>query len=230
MHDAAAKLPEPLKSRMLKLSTSIDKSVLALAHDPGPGGKGFVVFADPTTLRPTEYWIYKEDLEKGKPPRRIPYTGGWRSAYIGQYPHTKVTPAMMLRYAQTGNKDYRRLLLACADNFLTSEPDLKPQKDANGKPLPLPDVEAGTIGSVMELLNWAYRETKEAKYLDRSVWFGEWALSHYWTDGLPLPRATVRENIYSAPSRSDTLVMALLDAWMLANPTAKTYPLIPTDR
>lgn len=227
LHDAAASMPEALKTRMLALAASIDASVLAMPHDPGPGGKGFVMFSRPETLEPTEYWSKAQDITNGLPPRRVPYSGGWRSAYVGQYPHTWIMPALIARFEQTKHAGFKRLILACADNYLSAEPDFRPDK--TGRP---PDVEAGVIGNVMVALNAAYKISRDPKYLARSEWFATWAVQNFWTDQSPLPRASVRENVYSAASRSDTLVMALLQTSLLRRQPEREreVKLIPTDR
>jgi hypothetical protein len=167
----------------------------------------------------------KEDLAKGVPPRRIPYTGGWRSAYSGQHPHWWVTPALIWRYEQTRNDGYKKLLLACADNYAASEPDSAlAEKNA--------DIEAGSIGNVIILLNAAYKIAQDPKYLDRAEWYSAWAAKKVWPDQLPLPRASVRENVYSAASRCDTLAMAMLQTWLLRHQPEKEREvgLIATDR
>lgn len=227
LHDAAQGLPAALKARMLALAESQDKVVLAMTHDPGPGGKGFVMFSRPETLEPTEYWSKAVDITNGLPPRRAPYSGGWRSAYVGQYPHTWIMPSLTARFAQNQNPGFKRLILACADNYLVAEPDFQPDK--TGRP---PDIEAGVIGNVILVLNSAYKITRDSKYLARSEWFGTWAVKNFWPDQHPLPRASVHENVYSAASRSDTLVMALLETWLLRQPPAraKGVNLIASDR
>jgi hypothetical protein len=196
-----------------------------MPHDPGPGGKGFVMFSRPGTLEPTEYWSKAIDITNGLPPRRMPYSGGWRSAYIGQYPHIWIMPALMARHAQNQDPGFRKLILACADNYLVSEPDFRP--DESGRP---PDVEAGVIGNVTLLLNHAYQLTRDRKYLKRSEWFCDWAVRNFWPDASPLPRASVREDVYSAPSRSDTLVLGLLQTWVLRHQREKEVVLIASDR
>ncbi len=230
--DAAPAMPDALKQRMLALAKSIDASFLATPHDPGPGGKGFVLFADPTTLAPTEYWQSKEDLAKGTAPRRIPYTGGWRSSYTGQHPHTWVVPALMARFEQTGNEGYKKLLLASANNYLTSDPDSTLAEKPKSKSERAPDVESGSIGNVIILLNAAFKMTHDDKYLARAEWYSAWAVKKFWPDQNPLPRASVRENIYSAASRCDTLAMAMLQTSLLRNQPAreKEVSLIATDR
>jgi hypothetical protein len=217
---------------MLALAKSIDKSFLAVAHDPGPGGKGFILFCDSTTLAPTEYWQTKEDLAKGTAPRRIPYTGGWRSAYTGQHPHTWVTPALIARYQQTNDAGYKKLLLASANNYLTSEPDESLKENPVKKGERAPDIEAGSIGNVIVLLNAAFKMTHEDKYLARAEWYSAWAVKKFWPDASPLPRASVRENIYSAASRCDTLAMAMLQTSLLRHQPEREseVSLIATDR
>ena len=225
LHDSAQGMPAVLKKRMLDLARSIDTTIVAMPHDPGPGGKGFVMFSRPETLEPTEYWSKAVDITNGLPPRRIPYSGGWRSAYIGQYPHTWIMPSLMARYNQNKDPKFKKLILACADNYLAAEPDFRP--DITGRP---PDVEAGTIGNVIGVLNNAYKISGDEKYLARASWFCTWAVKNFWPDASPLPRASVNENIYSAPSRSDTLVMGLLQTWLLREKRDGEVVLIGTDR
>ncbi len=232
LETSAAVVPEALKQRMLALAKSIDSSFLAMAHEPGPGGKGFILFADPKTLAATEYWQSKEDLDLGLPPRRIPYTGGWRSAYTGQHPHTWVVPALIARHEQTGNEGYKKLLLASADNYLTSDPDAALNEKPVNKGDRPPDIEAGSIGNAIILLNAAYKLSHDEKYLARAEWFAAWGVKKFWPDDKPLPRASVRENIYSASSRCDTLAMAMLQTSLLRHQPAKEkeVSLIATDR
>ncbi|WP_170266492.1 hypothetical protein [Brevifollis gellanilyticus] len=228
---AADAMPEDLKKRMLALADGIDTCFLATPHDPGPGGKGFVLFCDPTTLEPAEYWMTKEDLDSGKPPRRVPYTGGWRSAYSGEHPHTWVVPTLIARYQQTNKEGYKKLLVACADNYLTADPESglgQPSKKGERGP----DIEAGSIGNVIVLLNEVHKLTKEEKYLARAEWYAAWAVKKFWPDEHPLPRASVKENIYSAASRCDTLALAMLQTAMLRKDPEKekALRLIATDR
>lgn len=225
LHDAAGAMPEPLKARMLALARSIDESILAIKHDPGPGGKGFVMFCRPENLEPAEYWNKAEDLAKGQPPRRIPYSGGWRSGYVIQYPHSWIMPSLTARQRQTGDERMRKLILACADSYVASEPDFQP--DPRGK---VADVEAGMIGNVILALNAAFKISGDPKYLARAEWYCDWAVRQFWPDASPLPRASVREDIYSAPSRSDTLVLGLLQTWALRQGREKEIILIATDR
>jgi hypothetical protein len=191
-----------------------------------------VLFANPRTLAPTEYWMTKEDLAKGVTPRRIPYTGGWRSAYTGQHPHTWVVPALIARFQQTGNEGYKKLLLACADNYLNSDPDSTLAEKPAGKTERAPDVEAGSIGNVIVVLNAAFKISHDPKYLARAEWFSAWAVKNFWPDQSPLPRASVRENVYSAASRCDTLAMAMLQTSLLQNQPEREseVSLIATDR
>lgn len=229
--NAAPAMPNALKQRMTALAESADKAFLATPHDPGPDGKGFVLFCDPATLQPAEYWMTKEDVESGRPPRRIPYTGGWRSAYSGQHPHTWVVPTLIARHQQTNNEGYKKLLVACADNYLTASPDEslneKPQEGQRPH-----DIESGSIGNVIVLLNAVFKLTQDEKYLARAEWFAAWAAKKFWPDQSPLPRASVRENVYSAASRCDTLALAMLQTALLRTQPEKERELglIATDR
>ncbi|MSU50313.1 MAG: hypothetical protein EXS37_14710 [Opitutus sp.] len=232
LHDAARSMPEASKQRMLDLARSIDRSIMALPHDPGPGGKGFVLFARADATEPVDLWRNPKDPMNGLPPVRIAYSGGWRTAYRGQQPHVRIMPALIARHRQNDSPDYRRLILACADNYVTAAPDFAPEIETAKTAGRSPDVEAGTIGNVMVVLNAAFKISGDSKYLNRAEWFGAWAVQNFWPDASPLPRASVREDVYSAPSRSDTLVMALLHTWLLRNQPERErdVSLIPTDR
>jgi len=230
LHDAAGLVPAALGARLRRLAASIDETYLRLPHDPGPGGKGFVINARTADLTPYDAWNTPEEKAAGQEPSWYGYTGGWRSAYHGQHPHAPQALICALRYAQTGEPRYRRLILACADNYLASAPDLAPYKRPDNGATVYPDVEAGSIGDVMAVLNTAYRLSGQEKYLQRAEWFGRWALAHYWPDRHPLPCASVRENVYSAPSRSDTLAMALLHTWILRHAPDSKVSLIDCDR
>ncbi len=162
---------------------------------------------------------------------RRDYAGGWRSAYTGQHPHTWVVPTLIARYQQTNNEDYKKLLVACADTYLTADPD-EGLKEPVKKGERAPDIEAGSIGNVIVLLNAVFKLTQDDKYLTRAEWYAAWAAKKFWPDASPLPRASVRENIYSAASRCDTLAMAMLQTALLRTQPEKEkeLSLIATDR
>jgi len=73
---------------------------------------------------------------------------------------------------------------------------------------------------------------QDEKYLVRAEWYAAWAAKKFWPDDSPLPRASVRENIYSVASRCDTLAMALLQTALLQTQPEKEKELglIATDR
>ena len=141
-----------------------------------------------------------------------------------------MTPALIARYEQTHNEGYKKLLVDCADRYLTSDPE-EGIKSSN-KSGQQPDVEAGSIGNVIVLLNAVFKLTQDDKYLARAEFFSAWATKKFWPDASPLPRASVRENIYSAASRSDTLALAMLQAALLRTQPEKEKELhlIATDR
>jgi hypothetical protein len=95
-----------------------------------------------------------------------------------------------------------------------------------------PDVEAGSIGIAMIQLNATFKVTHDDKYLSRAEWFAAWAVKKFWPADKPLPRASVRENIYSAASRCDTLAMSMLQTSLLRHQPEKEAQgsLIATDR
>ena len=141
-----------------------------------------------------------------------------------------MTPALIARYEQTHNESYKKLLVDCADRYLISDPNEGiTSPDKSGRQ---PDVEAGSIGNVIVLLNAVFKLTQEDKYLARAEFFSAWAMKKFWPDASPLPRASVRENIYSAASRSDTLALAMLQTALLRTQPEKekALHLIATDR
>ncbi|MCF7838716.1 MAG: LamG domain-containing protein [Candidatus Marinimicrobia bacterium] len=220
LHAAAEQMPPALGARMRALARSTDQAFLALPHDPGPDGPGFVVFTRPGEREPREFWLKQEDIDRGRPARRIPYTGGWQMGYIGQYPHSWLASGLIARYRQTQDEGYRRLILACADNYRQTAP------------APGDDVTAGALGNTILLLNAAYEISGDEQYLARAEWFGRLAATQLWPDEHPLPLPSTRapRTTYAASSRCDTVAMALLATWQLrTNPEAR-FDFIPTDR
>ena len=115
---------------------------------------------------------------------------------------------------------------------MTSDPDAALAEKPAKKGERSPDVEAGSIGNVIVLLNDAFKLSHDDKYLARAEWYCTWAMKKFWSDKNPLPRASVRENIYSAASRCDTLAMAMLQTSLLRHQPEREreVSLIATDR
>jgi len=222
--DAAPLVPEALARKMRELATGIDEVFLKLKHEPGPGGKGLVLTASVRTLEPTTLWFsagkgFSDQPLPGEsgPPRHKPYTEGWVSAYVGPVPHSTMVGYCIARHRQIQSDAYRRLILLCADRYLESEPDLKPFVE-DGRTV-TPKVDAGTIGRVIGLLDYAYRLSGDEKYLRRAEWFSDWAIERFWPDRQPLPLPSVSaskgQDYYSAFAHGDTLAMNLLQTWLL---------------
>lgn len=224
--DAAPLVPEPLGRKMRALATGIDETFLALPHDPGPGGKGLVLTAT-LDLTPVSLWLLESgwttDPPPGttEPPRHKPYTEGWLGAYVGPVPHSTMIGYCIARHRQVQTDGYRRLILQTADGYLESEP---PAGDT---------VDAGTIGRVISLMNYAHRLSGDAKYLRRAEWFADWAAEKFWPDAQPLPLPTfpssAKQNFYSASSRCDTLAMAMLETWLVRHKPELKLELAWTD-
>ena len=224
LSEAAPLVPEALAAKMRDLAAGIDNVFLKLKHEPGPGGKGFVLTASTRDLAPSPLWFttgkgFTPEPPAGNksPPRHKAYTEGWVSAYVGPVPHSTMVGYCIARHQQIPSEGYRKLILATADRYLESGPELKPYTE-DGRTI-TPKVDAGTIGRVIGLLNYAYRLTGDENYLRRAEWFSDWAIEHFWGDGLPLPLPTVpasaRQNFYSASSQGDTLALNMLNAWLL---------------
>lgn len=80
-----------------------------------------------------------------------------------------------------------------------------------------PDVESGSIGNIIVLLNAVFRLTLEDSCLARAEFFSSRAAKKFWPDQSPLPRASERENIYSAASHCDTLALAIFETALLGS-------------
>lgn len=200
--DAAEKVPVKLAEKMRERALRTDEVYLGMAHDFSPQGIGFVSGADVATLEPkTEGWTH---------------TDPWATRYGAS---TDAATAMYsyLRYQQTKNKGYKKLLVDCARRYLTSLPDRET------------GLHPGTFGQLIKLLLVAQDLSGDQKFGERAEFFAQKAVKLYLEDA-PVPPATVKYRHYEGISAGDTLMMSLLELWVRKHkPDLKTQ-LITCDR
>ena len=115
-----------------------------------------------------------------------PYSETWASGY-GYGIHARTANSCFLRFKQIENTHpeiaakYQALILAAANQYLTTTPDtttlLKPRPIAN----------------VIALLINSYEITGKTEFLERADYFGQWGIQLFLDDGLPLPKAIIKE-------------------------------------
>ncbi|TFG50999.1 MAG: hypothetical protein E4H40_00040 [Candidatus Brocadiia bacterium] len=112
---------------------------------------------------------------------------------------------------------YERLITACAKRYLKNDPPA----EAIRKP--------GIIGEVIMLMAAAYELTGDKKFLERADKFADIGIKTF-LDISGLPRAAVGFDHYEAITRSDTMMMGLLQLWITHNDIKIKQRLIYTDR
>jgi hypothetical protein len=170
--DGAAKVPAKLAEKMRQRALRTDEVYLKLAHDFSPQGIGFVAGADVTTLVPkTEGWTH---------------TDPWATRY-GLATDAAVAMCSYLRYQQTKNEGYKKILVDCATRYLTSLPD----REEGRHP--------GTFGQVIKLMLVAHDLTGDRKFGERAEFFAQKAVKLYLEEA-PVPPATVKYRHYEGIS------------------------------
>ncbi len=200
-------LPDNLAERMQNMALKIDEIYHLLPHEVNEKG-GFVQRSQIHTLEAISLLD-----EHGSP-----YTDLWGGAY-GHRATVKVANKCLLRYRQTSSEDYRRLVLGAASQYLDSEPDSDQV------------VYPGTMGDAIFLMVGAYELTGDERFLNRAAYFGQLALTMFFDDDSPLPRAISVHDHYEANiNRPDTLIMALFKLWAILNDEDSSLSLIWIDR
>ncbi len=206
--DAAPVFPEALRKKMLERAAKTDKVYQSLKHDFSPKGIGFVAGADTRTLAAltTGPWTHTQQ---------------WTTGY-GKTTDAQAANICYLRYRQLADgpaKDgHRKLILACADRYLNSKPDL------SGTIFP------GPMGDVIFHMVAAHEISCDKKYLDRADVFAGIAVDTFLTDASPLPRASSKHTHYETITRGDTMMMALLKLWQVRKKPKLDIDLVYTDR
>ena len=201
--DSAAVMPADLGRRMRARASKTDDVYLKLTHDFGPKGIGFVAGA---------HWGTLAALTSGS----WTHTQMYATSY-GKSTDAQVAMLCTLRYRQVKLPGYRKLVLAAAGRYLTTDPDTK------GTVFP------GAMGDVIFLMIAAGELTGEAGYLDRADHFARMAMRLFLADS-PLPRASTRNGHYEAITRADTLMMALLKLWQVRTRPRLKLNMVYSDR
>jgi len=187
LHEVAGKLPDsPLRRRVLELRDSFRNAVVKKLDHPLTTDRGYVIFADVTTLKP--------GINK-----RPGYSSLWSS-------HSTAAMALrLLEYdAAAGDNDARALALKGAALYL--------RDDALSYP---PRMLPGTMADAIELIVRAYKLTNDGRYLKQGDRFGRDAIRLFLDTMSPLPKImaandkATRQN-YDSATRGDDLMLALL--------------------
>ena len=204
----AEMVPDDLAAKMRARATKTDELYQKLAHDFSPDGVGFVSGCNADTL---------EAFTSGN----WTHTQPWATRY-GAWTDAQVAMFNYLRWQQlpegTRKAGYRKLLLASADRYLTSMPDLNRT------------IYPGSLGDVVFHVLTAFEITGEKKFLARADEFAGLATEHFLSGDSPLPKASSRHDHYEAITRGDTLMMALLKLWQAKHRPDLELSLIYSDR
>ena len=198
--EGAGLVPGGLAEKMRRSAQQTDRIFLGMSHDLRPDGRGFIKTAKTATL---------EAMEGG-------YTRLWETGY-GDQTTAAIANLCLLRYQQVCTDGYKQLAVNAAYRYLDSEPLIE-----------FP-VYPGTLGDVIHLMLGAYKITGEEKCLHRANHFACQAIGLF-LDGSPLPSATNKHDHYEAITRADTLMMALLELWIIENRPDAEVDLVYTDR
>ncbi len=210
LSDAATKVPSPLADKLRDCAAEIDRTYLKLPHTPGPGGKGFVQAAATDTLLPGEFG--QNDGEGKFKIYWAPYSNPWGAGYYGEKSSAIFALHCAERYRQTGSQAYRKLVLECAETYLTENLDMTPvARPEGGTEVPL--VYPAGVAPVITLQAEAYRMTGDSRFLKRAEYFADKAIEIFLPEDSFLPRAgsLPRQVWYEALSGGADLMMALLD-------------------
>jgi hypothetical protein len=208
--DAAVKVPEALAAKMRRCASRTDAVYLSLPHLPD-AERGFVQHAHTGTLKPGWY-------RKGQWEDRQNHTQTWATGY-GQATDAQMGLLCLLRADQLGPEGdgYRELAKQAATRYLEGEPPA-------GITL-YPEAMGHAIGLLVE----TYRLESEDRYLERARYFAQEAVKLFCDDG-PLPRASSTHEHYEAITRADTLMMWLLNLWIVENQSMRNIWLVHNDR
>ena len=211
--ESSALVPTALGKKMLACAARIDDTFLAIRHDLGSSGKGFLKAVRASTLEPTTTEIERHAKNKAG---TSPYTRTWETGY-GESTDAAVAMLCVSRYRQTKRDGYRKLFLAAADRYLASDPDLTIA------------LYPGALAEAIAVLLDAHRLTRDARYLARTETLAKIAVDVFWKDS-PLPRSSSKHDHYEAITGGDTLAMVLLDLWQTRTDPSRDLGLIWTDR
>ncbi len=121
----------------------------------------------------------------------------WRSAY-GTSTLANQAMLCLARYEQSTNANYRDLVVALADAYLST----RPPEDVDAWPMTF----AHAISA--EVASWRF--TQRPVYLEQARRFGQVAVNIFWQDNA-LPRASMKTGHYETITGADSLALALLE-------------------
>jgi hypothetical protein len=197
--DAAKLAPPALALKMRQRAVKTDEVYLSLTHEFDPEGRGFVAGANVDTL---------ERLTEG------PWTDTavWATAY-GKTTDAQEAILCHLRWRQTRNERYRKLILDSAARYLDSEPE------ATAVLYP------GPMADAINLMLVCHELTGEKRYLQRADHFGKKALEIFFDDTSSLPKAGSIYEQYETITGSDDLIAAMLNLWAARNRPGLKLPI-----
>ena len=214
MWDAAPDLPEELSRYLRESAKRIDEVFLKIAHEPGPGGKGFVKSAITSTLEPGDIRAIEAGKTKGL--RWQPYATTWATGY-GAPTDAKIAMICLMRYRQSKDDRYKSLFMQCADKYVQSEPP---------RIGPRTDLFPGALAEAIAVQTNAYRLSRDNKYLERAEEFAKIAIDMFFDRGRAVfPAASAKSTHYETITGSPNLAMQLLDLWAVETNTKKELDL-----
>jgi hypothetical protein len=141
----------------------------------------------------------------------------WSNAYGNAGPAAAANTCM-LRYRQVPSDAYRQFVLQTAESYRNAVIDLTNP------------VWPGTLGNVVLLMLNAHELTSDDQYLQVADRFARRGVELFLNDGCPLPKASHIHNHYEAVTNGDTLMLSLLQLWLVQNGLESKGPLVFTDR
>ena len=198
LYEAMQYVPPDLAERMKKMADGTDSLYLSFDHDPGPGGRGFIKYANVNTLEPGENRaVHKKE-------NKTPYASMWGSGYSASN-NTSSANSCYRRYEQTGIKGYLDLFLKSAQAYIESEP---PKKKV---------IYPGNCSGAITMMRRAYKETGNKRYLQRAKQLIDESLAALMDESSPLPKASTKSEHYEAITGADGLMNNVLWLWMYLN-------------
>ena len=183
-------LPDSTKAMLDETVRRSDRVLKKLDHQPG--GRGFLNRAHLETLKAGS-GHRKRDASDA-------FTALWRQEQSSSFDPSSAYALWMLdRYEQTGDQEYRRLVLAAARAYLDSAPSRSKA------------IVPRALADAVTLMLRAYRLTGEMRFLERAATFGNMAGSMFMTETSPLPKATSKNDHYEAITGGDDLMLAFMN-------------------
>lgn len=208
LFQGADKLEEStIAKEMKRQALKCDTVFLNIEHELEMDGQGFATTVNTNTLVPADVRSHSNRV----------FSRLWATGY-GQATDAQMANLCMERYKQVANPGYKELIMATADRYLDSEPNID-----------FP-IYPGTMGDVVWVLLNAYELSGEKNYIHRANYFAEKSIEMFLDDNSPLPKASTHHDHYEAITRGDTLMMALLRLWGAGDKVKGKMELVYSDR